>query len=77
MRPPKQAQDVQPQDRQPQETRPKLEQEKDENESKAVIDEPPPFLGSWPRVYRFVLVYVAFVIFLLWLFTQHYSPAHV
>ena len=41
---------------------------------KPVIDEPPPFLGSWPKVYRFVLIYLALVIFLFWLFTKHYAP---
>jgi hypothetical protein len=41
-----------------------------------ILDEPPPFLGTWPRVYRFVLVYLAAVIFLFWLFTRHYAPPH-
>jgi hypothetical protein len=41
---------------------------------KPILDEPPPFLRTWPRVYRFVLIYLAAVIFLFWLFTRHYAP---
>jgi hypothetical protein len=37
-------------------------------------DGPPPFLGTWPRVYAVVACYVAAVIFLFWLFTQAYAP---
>ena len=39
-----------------------------------ILDEPPPFLGTWPRVYACVLAFLAIVIFLFWLFTQHYAP---
>lgn len=39
-----------------------------------VIDEPPPFLGSWPRVYRFVLIYLAGVITLFYFFTRAFRP---
>jgi hypothetical protein len=39
-----------------------------------VVDEPPPFLGTWANVYRFVLVYLAFVITLFYLFTAAYRP---
>ena len=39
-----------------------------------ILDEPPPFLGTWQRVYRFVLIYLAVIIFLAWLFTKHYAP---
>ena len=42
-------------------------------DKKEILDEPPPFLGTWGRVYRFVLVYLAAIIFLFWLFTKHYS----
>lgn len=42
---------------------------------KEVIDEPPPFFGSWPRVYAFVLIFLAVVIVLFWIFTKHYAPA--
>lgn len=41
---------------------------------KVILDEPPPFLGTWRRVYRFVLIYLAVVIFLFWLFTKYYAP---
>ena len=33
-------------------------------------DEPPPFLGSWRRVYTFVLIYEAAVITLFYIFTR-------
>ncbi|MEQ1885917.1 MAG: hypothetical protein ABL967_12715 [Bryobacteraceae bacterium] len=39
-----------------------------------VEDEAPPFLGTWPRVYRFTLIYLAVIIFLFWLFTRFYAP---
>ena len=39
-----------------------------------VIDEKPPLLGTWPNVYRFILVYVACVIALFYLFTAAYKP---
>ena len=42
--------------------------------AKQILDEPPPFMGRWPRVYRFVLVYLAAVIFVFWLFTRYYAP---
>lgn len=34
-----------------------------------VPDDPPPFLGTWPRVYTVVLAYLAVVISLMYLFT--------
>ena len=37
-------------------------------------DEKPPLMGTWPRLYTFVLIYLAAVIFLFWLFTLHYAP---
>ncbi len=43
------------------------------NEERQVLDEPPPFLGSWGRVYFFVLIWLALVIVLFWLFTKHYA----
>ena len=39
-----------------------------------VIDEPPPFLRTWPKVYRFVLIYLAVVIALFYWFTAAYRP---
>jgi hypothetical protein len=41
---------------------------------KVVIDEPPPFLGTWRRVYIFVLCYLAFVIAALYAFSRAYAP---
>lgn len=37
---------------------------------KPMPDEPPPFLGTWRNVYIFVLVYLAVVITLMYLFTR-------
>jgi hypothetical protein len=36
-------------------------------------DEPPPFLGTWRTVYSLVLLYLAVLIFLSYLFTRLYS----
>ena len=36
-------------------------------------DEPPPFLGTWRRVYATVLLYLAALITLFWAFTRAYS----
>ena len=33
-------------------------------------DEPPPFLGSWPRVYAAVLAYLAILILILYVVTR-------
>ncbi len=35
-------------------------------------DEPPPFLGSWRRVYLGVVLYLAGLIFVFYLFTRAY-----
>jgi len=43
-------------------------------ELRPVQDDPPPFLGSWPRVYTFVVVYLACVIALFYWFTQSFAP---
>ena len=39
-----------------------------------VRDEPPPVLGSWPAVYKFVLFYVACVIAAFYVFTRAFAP---
>lgn len=44
------------------------------SEEKPVIDEPPPFLGSWPRVYVMVVCYLGALIALFYLFTRRYAP---
>ncbi|MCX6624070.1 MAG: hypothetical protein NTY38_24010 [Acidobacteria bacterium] len=36
-------------------------------------DEPPPFLGRWSRVYAVVLVYLALLITLFYVFSRTYS----
>jgi hypothetical protein len=38
-----------------------------------MLDEPPPFLGTWPRVYTVVLVYLAALIALSYAFTRYFS----
>jgi len=38
------------------------------------VDEPPPFLGSWPRVYAATLIFLVVVIVLLFLFTRAFAP---
>jgi hypothetical protein len=43
-----------------------------EHNPKVQKDEPPPFLGSWARVYVAVLIYLAVVISLFAMFTQAY-----
>ena len=42
-------------------------------QSHDVPDEPPPFLGTWKRVYIGVLVYLVAIIFVFYLFTQAYK----
>jgi hypothetical protein len=37
-----------------------------------VPDEPPPFLGTWRRVYAGVLVYLAVIILAFYFFTRAY-----
>lgn len=39
-----------------------------------IVDEPPPLLRRWPRLYAVVLVYLAFLIFISYLFTRAYAP---
>ncbi|MGD1097752.1 MAG: hypothetical protein ABSB35_37910 [Bryobacteraceae bacterium] len=44
------------------------------DEQRQIADEPPPILGTWPRVYCFVLAYLAVVIFLFYVFTRMLAP---
>ncbi len=37
-----------------------------------VPDEPPPFLGTWRRVYVAILIYLGFLISLFYVFTRAY-----
>lgn len=39
-----------------------------------MLDEPPPVLRTWPRVYIVTLIYLAIVIFAFYLFTVHFAP---
>jgi len=41
--------------------------------SREMPDEPPPFLGKWPRVYTAVVVYLALLISLCYVFTRVFS----
>ena len=45
-----------------------------EQDTRQIPDEPPPILGTWPRVYVIVLAYLAVVIFSFYLFTVHFAP---
>ena len=36
-------------------------------------DEPPPFLGTWGRVYTAIVLYLAALIAVFYLFTRAYS----
>ncbi len=44
------------------------------SDEKPVIDEPPPFLGTWPRVYIMVVCYLAVLITVFYFFTRSYAP---
>jgi hypothetical protein len=35
-------------------------------------DEPPPFLGTWRRIYLAIVVYLFLIILVLYLFTRAY-----
>jgi hypothetical protein len=39
-----------------------------------MMDEPPPVLKTWPRVYAFVVCYLALLIFLFYVFTTQFEP---
>jgi hypothetical protein len=36
-------------------------------------DDPPPILGTWPRLYSFVLLFLAALIVLFYVFTRAFS----
>ena len=44
------------------------------DDERPIPDEPPPVLGTWGRVYAFVLCYLAAVIFSFWVFTVYFAP---
>ncbi|HWC98363.1 MAG TPA: hypothetical protein VG456_16505 [Candidatus Sulfopaludibacter sp.] len=37
-----------------------------------VPDDPPPFLGTWTRVYRAILIYLVLIIAAFYAFTRFY-----
>ena len=41
-------------------------------EPRDVPDEPPPFLGTWKRVYSAVLIYLVVIIAVFYAFTRAY-----
>lgn len=43
-----------------------------EPHTRDVPDEPPPFLGSWKRVYKGILIYLALLIAVFYAFTRAY-----
>jgi hypothetical protein len=46
----------------------------DNEEVRRVIDEPPPFLGTWPRVYAAVIVWLIVIIAVFYVFTRAWTP---
>ena len=42
---------------------------------KQVIDEPPPFLGSWRRIYILVILYLVTLITAFWFFGKGWSSS--
>jgi hypothetical protein len=45
-----------------------------ERERMPAPDDPPPFLGTWGRVYAAVIVYLALLITGFYAFTRFFSP---
>jgi hypothetical protein len=43
-------------------------------EQRVIRDEPPPVLGRWPRVYTFILLYLASVIGAFYFVTRQLAP---
>lgn len=43
-------------------------------DDKPVLDEPPPILGAWPRLYALVLLYLALLIGSFYIFTVRLAP---
>jgi hypothetical protein len=43
------------------------------SDTREMRDEPPPFLGTWRRVYTAVVVYLALLIALCYAFTRAFS----
>ncbi len=45
----------------------------EEHTPRVTVDEPPPLLGTWRRVYALVVVYLAFLIVLFYLFARAFN----
>lgn len=45
-----------------------------QGEHQLLDEDPPPVLSTWPRVYLFVICYLAALIGLFYGFTAHYRP---
>ena len=48
--------------------------EPDPSPAQAVLEEPPPFLKRWPRVYAAVILYLAALIVVFYAFTVAFRP---
>jgi hypothetical protein len=42
-------------------------------ELRDVPDDPPPFLGTWPRVYAAALIYLVAIILMLYVFARFFE----
>lgn len=51
-----------------------MNEELEENAAARRVDEPPPFLGSWNRVYLFVVCYLAVLIAGFYFFSRAFAP---
>jgi hypothetical protein len=51
-----------------------LVSETPEQQARVTVEEPPPFLGSWQRVYIFVICYLAVLITGFYVFSRAYAP---
>ena len=49
------------------------EKEQQPNRHREVIDEPPPFLGTWKRVHLVIVAYLFVLIVVFYLFGKSYS----
>lgn len=45
-----------------------------DHEARPDLDERPPLLGSWRRIYAVVLGNLALLVFLFWVMTKAYQP---
>jgi hypothetical protein len=45
-----------------------------EEQARETVEEPPPFFGSWPHVYIFVVCYLAVLIAGFYVFSRAFAP---